>query len=127
MQRLLLLLAALVLVVGAAACGGGEEETATPDTVEGTLPTETGGELPEGDPEDGKAVFAEGGCGGCHVFAPANSSGSIGPNLDESAIDYQGASNQIANGGGGMPAFKDRLSEQEIADVAAFVVEERTG
>lgn len=127
MQRLGLLLAALALVLGVAACGGGENETATPETVEGTLPTETGGGAPEGDPEAGKALFAEAGCGGCHVFAAAGSSGSIGPNLDQSSIDDAGAYNQISNGGGGMPAFKDRLSEQEIADVAAFVVAERAG
>jgi mono/diheme cytochrome c family protein len=30
---------------------------------------------------------------------------------------------QIRNGGGGMPAFGDRLSDQEIADVAAFVTQ----
>lgn len=125
MQRLGLLLAVLVLVLGAAACGGEENETATPETVEGTMPTATGGEHPEGDPAAGKAVFASAGCGGCHTFAAANSSGTIGPDLDQSSIDFAAAHTQIADGGGGMPAFKDRLSEQEIADVAAFVVEER--
>jgi len=30
---------------------------------------------------DGLAVWAEQGCGSCHTFAPANSSGPIGPNL----------------------------------------------
>ena len=30
---------------------------------------------------------------------------------------------QVQNGGGGMPAFGDRLSDQEIADVAAFVTQ----
>ena len=30
---------------------------------------------------------------------------------------------QVTNGGGGMPAFGDRLSEQEIQDVATYVSE----
>jgi mono/diheme cytochrome c family protein len=28
---------------------------------------------------------------------------------------------QVTNGGGGMPAFKGKLSDEEIEDVAAFV------
>jgi cytochrome c oxidase subunit 2 len=30
----------------------------------------------------GKAVFAANGCASCHTFAPANATGTIGPNLD---------------------------------------------
>jgi mono/diheme cytochrome c family protein len=129
MRRLALLLAALALVVGAVACGGGEDEGATPETVEGTLPTETGGAggATEGDAEAGKAIFAAQGCGGCHVFAAAGSSGTIGPNLDDSTADFQAAVTQIENGGDGMPAFGDKLSDEEIANVAAFVTEERAG
>jgi mono/diheme cytochrome c family protein len=123
MRRLALLLAALVLVVGAASCGGGEDETAAPETVEGTVPTE---EAPaEGDPAKGKELYASAGCGGCHVFEPAGSSGTVGPSLDDSNVSSEDAFQQIKNGGGGMPAFGDRLSDQEIADVAAFVTEGR--
>lgn len=123
MRRLALLLAALTLVLGAAACGGEEDETATPETVEGTLPTETGGAAGEGDPAKGEEIFASAGCGGCHVFEPAGSSGTVGPNLDDSNVSAEQAAEQIRNGGGGMPAFGDRLSDQEIADVAAFVTQ----
>ena len=31
---------------------------------------------------------------------------------------------QVTNGGGGMPAFKDTLSEQQITDVTAHVTEQ---
>ena len=31
---------------------------------------------------------------------------------------------QVTNGGGGMPAFKDTLSEQQISDVTAYVTQE---
>jgi mono/diheme cytochrome c family protein len=122
-RKLVLLLAALVLVVALPACGGEEEEQALPETVEGTLPTDTGGSTAEGDPANGKTIYASAGCGGCHTFSAAGSTGTTGPNLDESAIDFDGAVQQVANGGGGMPAFGDRLSDQEIADVAAFVTQ----
>jgi cytochrome c551 len=119
-KRLILLLG-LVVALGAVGCGGGEDETATPETVEGTMPAATG--AAEGDPEAGKAVFAEAGCGGCHVFTPAESTGTTGPNLDESDVDFEGAVAQIRTGGGGMPPFEGQLSDQQIADVAAFVTQ----
>jgi mono/diheme cytochrome c family protein len=120
MRRLALLLAALTLVLGAAACGGEEDETATPETVVGTVEEPA---APEGDPAKGKEIYASAGCGGCHTFGPAGSSGSVGPNLDDSSASFEDAVNQIKNGGGGMPAFGDRLSDQELSDVAAFVTQ----
>ena len=96
-----------------------------PDTVEGTLPTDTGGGggAAEGDAANGKTIYASAGCGGCHTFSAAGSTGTVGPNLDDASIDFDAAVQQIKNGGGGMPAFGDRLSDQEIADVAAFVTQ----
>jgi len=35
-----------------------------------------------GNPAQGKSVFASNGCGACHTFNPAGSSGTVGPNLD---------------------------------------------
>lgn len=118
--------ALLVTVIALVGCGGSDTKTAAPETVEGTVPQETspeGGGAAEGDPAAGKEIFASAGCGSCHVYEPAGTSGTAGPSLDESNVDYDGAYQQIENGGGGMPAFKDQLSEQEIADVAAFVTE----
>ena len=122
MRKLVLLLAALVLVVAIPACGGEEDEQALPETVEGTLPADTGAAT-EGDAANGKKVFASAGCGGCHTFSAAGSTGTVGPNLDDASIDVDAAAQQVKNGGGGMPAFGDRLSDQEIADVAAFVTQ----
>ncbi len=122
MKKLVLLLAALVLVVAIPACGGEEEEQALPETVEGTLPADTGAAT-EGDAANGKKLFASAGCGGCHTFSAAGSTGTVGPNLDDAEVDVDAAVQQIKNGGGGMPAFGDRLSDQEIADVAAFVTQ----
>jgi len=124
-MRLLALLTTFLALV-AAGCGGSTTESAEPETVEGSIPQETtgGGEgEAQGDAAAGKEVFASAGCGSCHTYEPAGSAGNAGPNLDESQVDYEGAYQQIANGGGGMPAFQDQLSEQEIADVTAFVTE----
>ena len=121
MTRLLLIVLALTLVVALPACGGEEDETATPETVEGTLPTETGGAAGEGDAENGKAVFASAGCGGCHTLSDANAGGSIGPNLDDVQPSEEAVAEKVRVGGGGMPAFEGELSDQEIQDVAAYV------
>jgi len=80
-----------------------------------------------GDPEAGKGVFASAGCGGCHVLEAAGSSGEIGPSLDATTLDHDAIVEQVTNGGGGMPPFGGQLSEEEIQDVAAFVVESAQG
>jgi mono/diheme cytochrome c family protein len=48
--------------------------------------------------------------------------GQIGPNLDESTLDLDAVVTQVEEGGGGMPPFGGQLSEEDIANVAAFVV-----
>ncbi len=125
-----LALVALVACLGLAGCGGGETASPTPDTVEGDVPKgDTGGgnAAQRGDAAAGKPVFTSAGCGNCHTFAAAGTKATVGPNLDESDANVEDAAEQIENGGGGMPAFKDQLSEEQIADVAAFVVESREG
>jgi mono/diheme cytochrome c family protein len=124
---LALILGALALV--GAGCGGGDDESSPPPATEtsgGAEPTTGGGETTTGggttgDATNGEAVFASAGCGGCHTFSKAGSSGSIGPNLDDAAPSFDKVVTQVTNGGGPMPSFKDQLSEQEIRDVAAFV------
>jgi mono/diheme cytochrome c family protein len=102
-----------------------EEEAAAIDTPTETTPTETtpAETLPAvvGDPEAGSAVFASAGCGSCHTLADAGSAGAVGPNLDELAPTEEQVSTIVTNGRGAMPAFSDQLSEEEIADVAAYV------
>ena len=101
-----------------AGCGGGNGGDGTATT--GTVPT-------SGDAIAGASVFGNAGCGGCHTFAAAGSTGSFGPNLDDSEITFAAAVVQIRDGGGGMPSFGDSLSERELADVAEFVVGGRAG
>ena len=94
-------------------------ETTGGDTGE-TPPAETGG---GGDAAAGEAIFAENGCGSCHVLEAAGAAGNIGPNLDESQPDAELVVDRVTNGSGAMPAFGDSLDEQQIRDVAAYVVE----
>jgi cytochrome c6 len=97
-------------------------ETTTQETQTETTETQgTETAAVEGDPEAGKDVFASAQCGGCHTLAAADTSGTVGPNLDDVKSEYDAIVEQVTNGGGGMPAFGDQLSEEEIRDVAAFV------
>ena len=127
MRRVALLFALIALSLGVAGCGGGEEVGATPETIEGTLPEVTTSEEPsstlEGDASSGAKIFSSAGCGGCHTLEAAGATGTVGPNLDESQPDLALTIDRVTNGQGAMPSFGDQLSEQEIADVAQYVVE----
>ena len=95
----------------------------TPPTTE-SQPTETTTDTTQaaGDPVAGKEVFlGESGCSGCHTLADAGSTGTIGPNLDALKPSYDKVVSQVTNGGGVMPPFGDKLTEQQIQDVAAYV------
>jgi cytochrome c6 len=129
-----LLVSLLALSFGLAGCGGGEEASPTPETVEGTLPEQTtteggggGGSTLEGDAANGEKIFASAGCGGCHTLEAAGSTGNVGPNLDESQPDTELVVDRVTNGAGAMPAFGDQLDEQQIQDVAAYVVDSTQG
>jgi mono/diheme cytochrome c family protein len=98
-------------------------ETETTATETGESPgTTTGAGEAEGDATAGEAVFASAGCGGCHTLEAAGASGAVGPNLDEAKPDAALVVERVTNGSGVMPPFGDQLSEQQIHDVAAYVV-----
>jgi mono/diheme cytochrome c family protein len=131
-MRRLILVPALVLAgtIGlvVAACGGQESLTTAPETVVGTLaaPTTTQA-LPKGNPANGKQVFTSAGCGGCHTLADAGSTGNVGPNLDQAKPTLQLALTRVINGASPMPSFKGTLTNQQIADVATYVVQATSG
>jgi cytochrome c6 len=60
-------------------------------------------------------------CGGCHTLADAGSTGTVGPNLDDSQPSFDLVVDRVTNGAGAMPPFRDTLSAQQINDVAAYV------
>jgi mono/diheme cytochrome c family protein len=136
MRRIALALVAVVFVFGVAACGGEEEASPEPEDTTGTITTtdtettetetetdtETDDGTTGGDAAAGKEVFlGAAGCGSCHTLADAGTSGSIGPNLDDSQPSSDLVVDRVTNGAGAMPSFSDQLSEEEIANVAAYV------
>jgi mono/diheme cytochrome c family protein len=106
----------------------GEEEKGA----EGKTPTEEGKEAEAGgggataDAAAGKEVFSEE-CSVCH--GATGHGGNGGPDLRTMPLakTQAGAEQQVTNGGGGMPPFKGVLSEEEIANVAAYVSEDIVG
>jgi cytochrome c1 len=87
----------------------------------------------------GKQVFASNGCGSCHTFEPAGSSGTTGPDLDELPDLAENANQPLANftrtaitdptayveegfPEGVMPAY-DQLSEQDLNNLVAFLTQ----
>jgi quinohemoprotein ethanol dehydrogenase len=108
---------------------GGEGETPSEEnSPEGEEGME-GGESAAGgapDAEAGKVVFSEQ-CSVCH--GATGHGGNGGPDLTTmpKAKEQAGAEEQVTNGGGGMPAFSGTLSEEEIKNVAAYVVEDIVG
>jgi mono/diheme cytochrome c family protein len=94
--------AALLVLSG---CGGGDDKA------------------PESgvDPTGGAKVFADAGCGNCHTLSAADANGTVGPNLDELRPNAARVDRKVRSGGGGMPSFEDRLSDEEIKEVAEFV------
>ena len=148
-SSLLLVLVVAALGLAAAGCGGEQSQTATPETVQGEVTTtettttetepttsestatettsqstttETGATPPKGDPVAGKAIFlGASGCTGCHTLADAGSSGTVGPNLDDAKPSFDLAYDRVTNGQGGMPSFGTSLTDQQRADVAAYV------
>ena len=74
----------------------------------------------------GATVFDEN-CSTCH--GATGHGGNGGPDLRTQPLakSQSGSEEQVTNGGAGMPAFKGQLSEEEIKNVSAYVVEEIIG
>jgi cytochrome c oxidase subunit I len=136
MRRLLPFLALTVVLAG---CGRVQTVSPTAETVVGSVPTTTA-QAATGDAKAGAALFTAQGCGGCHVFKPANSQGNVGPDLDKLA-QYAKTADQgslqefvhesIANPSAyiekgypnAMPNFGQTLSDQQIADLVAYLTQ----
>jgi mono/diheme cytochrome c family protein len=84
-----------------------------------------------GSPDDGEAVFIGNGCGFCHTFSRAGSTGSSAPDLDWSLradaararmTIGQFALSRLVWGGRSMPSFRTTLGSQQLDDVVSFLV-----
>jgi len=120
---------ALIVLFGFLLAGCGGEKTVSPTgPVVGALP-----KAAKGDAVAGKKVFLDTGCGGCHTYGPAGSSGSIGPDLDKvlqgKTADFikESIVNPNAEIAPGfqpnvMPqGYGTQLTPKQIADVVAFL------
>jgi mono/diheme cytochrome c family protein len=72
-------------------------------------------------PTSGKAIFQTAGCAGCHTLADAGSTGTVGPNLDQTKPPKSRVVDRVTNGKGAMPSFKSSLNAQQIQAVATYV------
>ena len=129
----------------AAGCGSQGGASPTPQTVVGTIPKPTTPGTTKGNPANGKTVFLSvGGCGSCHTFTAAGSSGKVGPDLDKLPEYAQKAGQPLAAFVQGaitspppsyvppgyptnvMPTtFGQTLKPQQLADLVAFLTQKK--
>jgi mono/diheme cytochrome c family protein len=95
---------AAVLLAFVAGCGGSDEDNATP-------PASAGG---------GEQLFKDN-CSSCHTLAAAGASGKVGPNLDQLKPGPDLVTSQVKTGGGAMPSFKGKLTDDQIKQIADYV------
>jgi len=98
-----------------------EEAHAAEEATGGGTTTEAAAPAPSGDAAAGKQVFESAGCAACHTLADAGATGTVGPDLDQAKPPATLVVTRVTDGAGAMPSFKDKLSEQQIQDVAAYV------
>jgi mono/diheme cytochrome c family protein len=119
-----------------------EPSTAEAADVNKAPPSKTVPEPSTGDATAGKAVFTSAGCGACHTFKAAGSSGTVGPDLDKLAESAKKANRgsltafaheSIVDPGayvapgyapGIMPGnFGTTLTDKQLADLVAFITQ----
>lgn len=130
MRRLALILVGSGLVL--AGCGSEGTVSPLPSKVVGTIATTP---AVKGDPAAGKTVFTDTGCGSCHTFKAAGSTGTVGPNLDEAlqgkTADFVEQSIVDPNAviAKGFPpnvmpqTYGSQLSPKQLADLVAFLTQ----
>ena len=109
-KRLLpLFLIVVAFIVIAAGCGGNNKNNA-PAPVNNTGANEP---APTNNTTTTAEATYKAQCVGCHA---ADMSGGVGPNLQKvgGQLTAEQISTQIHNGGGGMPAYKGTLTEDQI-------------
>jgi cytochrome c6 len=102
-------------------CGVTAETPATTTAPSSSGGTTTTTAAPPAGTAVGKHIFQTAGCTGCHTLKDAGATGTVGPNLDSLKPSKAAVQTQVENGGGPMPAYKDKLTAAQIAAVAAYV------
>jgi mono/diheme cytochrome c family protein len=97
---------AAVLVAFVAGCGG-----SSGDSKDSSTPAAASG---------GKKLFTDN-CSTCHTLADAGATGQVGPNLDMLKPGPALVTSQVNTGGGAMPSFKGKLSDDQIKQIADYV------
>ena len=101
----------VVAVALLAACGGDGDNGAT--NGDGN-----------GDGNLGREVFtsiADPSCGSCHTLADADTTGTIGPSLDQLQPSREQVEQAVRGGVGAMPSFEEQLTDEQIGAVATYV------
>lgn len=108
-------LGAACMGVASHAQGGGPEVAAQ------EAPAPSGASA--GNTDNGKTLFENNACGACHGLADAGTAGGVGPMLDKNPnLTREFIISRVANGAGPMPGFAGQLSDQEMADIAAYIL-----
>ncbi|HWJ69659.1 MAG TPA: cytochrome c [Sphingobium sp.] len=81
---------------------------------------------PEGADADklaaGRELFNNWSCGTCHALKDAEGSGHVGPSLDGNPnLTEAFIVERVTNGAGPMPGFGGQMSDEEIAELAAYI------
>lgn len=72
----------------------------------------------------GRELFHIWACGSCHALADAGATEQAGPSLDDDPnLSEAFVVNRITSGQGAMPSFGDQLTDDEIADLAAYIMQ----
>lgn len=80
--------------------------------------------------QQGKVLFGQGAvpaCALCHALKAAGAEGAVGPSLDELKPDAKRVATALRNGIGQMPSYNGKLSEAQIAALAAYVAKASGG
>jgi mono/diheme cytochrome c family protein len=110
--------AAACLALALAGCGSGGSGSGASSHLLSAAP------LKPAELAAGRAIFRDR-CARCHTLADAGAHGTRGPNLDQIRLPAFAVSQQIKLGGGGMPAYAGRLTDEQIRRVAGYVVARR--
>jgi mono/diheme cytochrome c family protein len=80
--------------------------------------------------QQGKVLFGQGAvpaCALCHALKDAGAEGAVGPSLDELKPDAKRVATALRNGIGQMPSYNGKLSDAQIAALAAYVAKASGG